>query len=110
MGAMASQITGASIVYSMRRSKKASKLRVPGLCEGHSPVTDEFPAQRASNAEDVSISWRHHEISPPCLQTMISFLDAIASASCSKIHVRVYFCRVYYQMRPHKTSTSIIHT
>ena len=26
------------------RSKKASKLRVTGLCEGNSPVTDEFPA------------------------------------------------------------------
>ena len=26
---------------------------------GSSPVTDEFPAQMASNAEDVSI-WRHH--------------------------------------------------
>ena len=43
-----------------RRSKKASKLRVTGLCVGNSPVTDEFPAQRASNAENVSIWWRHH--------------------------------------------------
>ena len=25
------------------------------------PVTGEFPAQRASNAENVSIWWRHHE-------------------------------------------------
>ena len=43
-----------------RRSKKTSKLRVNGLCEGNSPVTGEFPAQRASNAENVSIWWRHH--------------------------------------------------
>ena len=43
-----------------RRSKKTSKLRVTGLCEGNSPVTDEVPAQRASNAENVSIWWRHH--------------------------------------------------
>ena len=28
-----------------RRSKKTSKLRVIGLCEGNSPVTGEFPAQ-----------------------------------------------------------------
>ena len=42
------------------RSKKASKLRVTGLCEGNSPVTGEFPAQRASDAENVSIWWRHH--------------------------------------------------
>ena len=42
------------------RSKKTSKLRVTGLCAGNSPVTGEFPAQMASNAENVSIWWRHH--------------------------------------------------
>ena len=44
-----------------RRSKKTLKLRVTGLCVGNSPVTGEFPAQRASNVENVSIWWRHHE-------------------------------------------------
>ena len=44
-----------------RRSKKTPKLRVIGLCEGNSPGTGEFPAQMASNAENVSIWWRHHE-------------------------------------------------
>ena len=43
-----------------RRSKKTSKLRVTGLCAGNSPWTGEFPAQMASNAENVSIWWRHH--------------------------------------------------
>ena len=43
-----------------RRSKKASKLRVTGLCAGNSPGTGEFPAQMASYAENVSIWWRHH--------------------------------------------------
>ena len=43
-----------------RRSKRTSKLRVTGLCAGNSPGTGEFPAQMASNAENVSISWRHH--------------------------------------------------
>ena len=38
-----------------RRSNKTSKLCVTGLCEGNSPVTGEFPAQRASNAENDSI-------------------------------------------------------
>ena len=42
------------------RSKKTSKLHATGLCEGNSPVTGEFPAQRSSNAENVSIWWRHH--------------------------------------------------
>ena len=44
-----------------RRSKKTTKLRVTGLCVGNSPGTGEFPAQMASNAENVSIWWRHHE-------------------------------------------------
>ena len=43
-----------------RTSKKTSKIRVTGLCEGNSPGTGEFPAQMASNAENVSIWWRHH--------------------------------------------------
>ena len=40
--------------------RKKSKLRVTGLSEGNSPVPGEFPAQRASNAENASIWWRHH--------------------------------------------------
>ena len=43
-----------------RRSKKTSNLRVTGLCEGNSPVTGEFPAQMASNADLFFIWWRHH--------------------------------------------------
>ena len=38
-----------------------SKLRVTGLCAGNSPGTGEFLAQMASNAENVSIWWRHHD-------------------------------------------------
>ena len=45
----------------MCRSKETSKLRVIGLCAGNSPVTGEFPAQTASNAENVSVWWRHHD-------------------------------------------------
>ena len=64
MSAMASQITSLTIVYSTvysrRRSKKTSKVRVTGLCAGNSPVTGEFPAQRASNAEMFPFWWRHH--------------------------------------------------
>ena len=44
-----------------RRSKKTLKLRVTGLCEGNSPVTGEFLAQMASNADNVSVWRRHHE-------------------------------------------------
>ena len=59
MSAMASQITVIAIVcsnvISRHRSKETSNLRDTGLCAGNSPVTGEFPAQRASNAENVSI-------------------------------------------------------
>ena len=51
-----------------RRSKKTSKLHVTGLCAGNSPGTDEFPAQMAGNAENVSIWWRHHGVlTTPCV-------------------------------------------
>ena len=43
-----------------RRSKKASKLRVTGLCAGNWPGTGEFSTEMVSYAENVSISWRHH--------------------------------------------------
>ena len=46
-----------------RWSKKTSKLRVTGLRAGNSPETGEFPAQMASNAENISIWWRHHDLS-----------------------------------------------
>ena len=43
-----------------RRAKKTSKLLVTGLCEENSLVTGELPSQRASNAGNVFIWWRHH--------------------------------------------------
>ena len=51
MSAIASQITGVSVVcsnvYSGRcRSKKTSKIRVTGLCEGNPSVTGGFPHKR----------------------------------------------------------------
>ena len=50
-----------------QRSKKTPKIRVTGLCEGNSPLTGKFPAQKFGNAEcfylmtssciKVSIDW-----------------------------------------------------
>ena len=64
MGAIASQITSLTTVLLnrlfRRKSKKILKLRVTGFCAGNSPETGEFHAQIASNAEYVSIWWRHH--------------------------------------------------
>ena len=61
MGAMASQITSLTQPFIKLQIKEKSKLRVTGLCAGNSPMTGEFPAQMASNAENVFIWWRHHE-------------------------------------------------
>ena len=59
-----------------RWSKKTSKFRVTGLCTGNSPVTGEFPAQMASNAENVSISWHIQDpiqdSSPVCVDVKLS--------------------------------------
>ena len=54
-----------------RRSKKTSKLHVTSLCGGNSPVTGEFPAQMASNAEKLSFhlmksSWAEQDPSYIC--------------------------------------------
>ena len=61
---MVSQITSLTIVYSTVYSgadkKKTSKFRVIGLRAGNLPVTGEFPAQRPSNVENVTIWRRHH--------------------------------------------------
>ena len=43
------------------RSKKISNLRVTGVYAGNLPVTGKFHPQKASNTENVSIWWRHHE-------------------------------------------------
>ena len=81
MSTTASQITDLTIVYwtvySRRRSKETSKLHVTGLCEGNSPVTGEFPSQRASDTENVSIWWRHHE-----QLFLIAHRSCIAGDSC----------------------------
>ena len=49
-----------SSLFNAPISKKTLKLCVTGLCEGNSPVTSEFPTQRTSYVENVSIWWRHH--------------------------------------------------
>ena len=65
MVAIASEITSLTIVYStvysgsdQRKHQSSASL----LCAGNSPVTGEFPAQKASNAENVNIWWRHHDL------------------------------------------------
>ena len=45
------RLDGLSNYLFRRRLKNTSKLRGTGLCDGNSPVTGEFPSQKASNAE-----------------------------------------------------------
>ena len=59
MGKMASQITSASVVCSTVCSDEDHR-KHQSLCEGNSPVTGEFRAQRTRNAKNVSIWWGHH--------------------------------------------------
>ena len=69
-----------------RRSKKTSKLRVTGLCVGNSPVTGEFPAQMASNAENVSIWWRHQVMMVPrCGLTSLAAKPETAQMETGKL-------------------------
>ena len=64
VSSMASQITILTIVYSTANSgtdqRKHQNSASLAFVWGNSPVTPEFPAQKASNAEHVSIWWRHH--------------------------------------------------
>ena len=60
MSPMASQITSPTIVYSIVYSdtdERNIKALRHWLSEGNSSVTGEFPAQRASNIEIVSIDY-----------------------------------------------------
>ena len=67
IGAMASQITGVSIVYSAVCSSADEKIKAPHHWPLWGKSTDGWwipLKQRASNAENVSIWWRHHDHMP----------------------------------------------
>ena len=90
MGAIAFQITSITIVYTTVYSgadqRKHQKPRVTGLCEGNSPLTGEFPPQRASNAENVSIWWRHHGVVLWFVVVIWSFQQrAVISTLCAQV-------------------------
>ena len=63
MSAIASKITSLTIVYSTSSQAQGKEnIKAPRHWPlwGNSPDTGEFPAEMASNAENVSIWWRHH--------------------------------------------------
>ena len=88
------------------KSKKTSKVRVTGLCEGNSPVTGEFPPQRASNAENVSIWWRHHA-SPrdhPLVTTGITHTDK--TVCDNKVHSVTLDIHIDYSIIKHTVTVT----
>ena len=90
-----------------RRSKKTSKLGVTGLCYGNSPVTGKFPTQRAgqrvSNAENISVWWRHNgkvmttKIDQKILPVGNFSCEVIYGKTnpCMFLHMRKLQCRVF---------------
>ena len=93
------------------RSKKTSKPRVTGLCVGYSPGTGEFPAQMASNAENVSIWWRRHATAHIYEYIHSThYNDVIMSAMASQItSITIVFSTVYWDadQRKHQSSASL---
>ena len=77
MGFISSQITSLTIVYSIvysdadqrKHQSSASLALVQGIHR-----FGEFPVQMASNAENVSIWWRHHGISSAVAAFPVAFL------------------------------------
>ena len=81
-----------------RRSKKTSKLRDTGLCAGISPGTGEFPAQMASNAENISIWWRHHDFFFPVVKfwyRCVLFLLKYMKTPCVKTFLLFTILAIY---------------
>ena len=102
MSGMMSQLTSLTIVYSTvysrHRSKKTSMLHIAGLCVGNSPVIGEFPAQRASNTENVSIRWHHH------VSTRVSPATVLTN---TWLYLQTYICRADSRLAPCQWETSL---
>ena len=62
LSVMLSQITSLTIVYSTVHSAVDQRKYQSSMSLAFVRVTSKFPAQRASNAENDFIWWRHHEI------------------------------------------------
>ena len=95
-----------------RRSKKTSKFRVTGLCAGNSAGTGEFPAQMASNAENVSTWWRHRGLTTTMathlsLQVFVNAILAIITTKGLEVTYSLKHGDVHKQLW---TGTSFVHT
>ena len=89
-----------------RRPKKTSKLRVTGLCEGNLRVTDEIPAQRASDGAYVSIWWRHVYSDTNCADN-IPGLFAMMTSYCVHIQYKWYKHLSYTRVKKNPKTTLV---
>ena len=90
MSAMASQITSLTIVYSTVYSGANQRKHQSSASLAFVTGTGEFPAQRASNAENVSIWWRYDWVHG----RLIFFLKICKywqKCSCSLFYERICF-------------------
>ena len=107
MRPLVSEITSLTIVYSTvywvadQRKHQSSVSLI--FLRGNSPVTGEFPAQRASNAGTLSIWWRHHGFEIPYNEryTQTDWRDRRTDAyaqttSLAAIRQTTIFDRVYF--------------
>ena len=88
MMAIASQITGISIVYSTICSGAYQRKHQNSVSLGFVPCDEWIPTKRASNAENFSIWWRHHDSDgyPPGVLTEIHLI-LLRFALCSVLHI-----------------------
>ena len=84
-----------------RRSKKTSKIRVTGLCARNSPGTGEFPAEMASNAENVFIWWRHHGKCVCVIRSVLCLHTRLLPTSLPITDWTLELTRIYPAWRQH---------
>ena len=98
MSAMASQIISLTIVYSIVYSgvdqRKHQSPTSLAFVWGISPVPGEFPVQRATNAENISIWWRRHVFWQKYVVCVRYIFQYWSMLFLSKIHV-ILVSRMY---------------
>ena len=114
MTTMASQITSLTVVYSnVYQAQIKENIKAPR----HWPLCGEFPAQRASNAENVSIWWRYHghiswrwRVAGRFTKCHYHYPDVIMSAMASQITRFSTVCSIVCSdadQRKHQSSASL---
>ena len=85
MSAMGYQITVVSTGNSGTVQRKHQSPASLAFARGNSPVSGEFPSQRANNAENATIWWRHHDLScmRESMETVWTCVRLVPISMCS---------------------------